>query len=161
MRGRKTQTPKRSPLHQVSQLWRILSIGSAPAAARVNTPQVAAMRQPTGPQRVRRSATSLVLDNSTGSRIHRWIRRRTPRAWSVEPAAIPAAMSVGVSANPPARFQACPTRPLSTNEPRNTPGHRSAPNSNRAPMAMPEGGQMMVAYPGGVDRRRPSLPVMK
>lgn len=47
------------------------------------------------------------------------------------------------------------------NEPRTTPGHTREPRSRAAAKAMPALGHTAVAYPGGIARRRASLPARK
>jgi hypothetical protein len=48
---------------------------------------------------------------------------------------------------------------LTRNDPRTIPGHTRAPHTRIAAKAIPAGGQIAVAYPGGIANNRASLPV--
>ncbi len=154
-----TSTPSVSPDHQASQFGTSSVRARMPSDQSVPTPIVAAITQLMGPpmpssQKICRTEVSF-----RGSPMRRSISARPVTACNVEPTAMRRAAS-SFAENHSGSANAPELSALSRNDPTNTPGQSRAPCMINMPIAMPEAGHMMVAYPGGTARSRPSLPVI-
>ena len=119
--GVSNSTPIVSPAHQVHQLKAISAGATRPARASVETPQVAPIKQATGPPQTRNPAICCTPASGLGKPAHLRISHAPAKVCNIDPSAILAAMPRADTRAPSGAADSEMNR-FSVKEPSQTPG---------------------------------------
>jgi hypothetical protein len=153
--GVATKIPPASPSHQVHQVSKTFDEFVNPIRCRLATAIDALISELPNAANVNHTTFITLQKRSSGLPIRR--SRVVPTKAAMLAAAAMRAAAV-TEVNVGARYAWIYTQLFRTKDPSQTPGHSRRPYASSAPNAMPDAGQIAVAYPGAIAEKSPTYP---